>query len=155
VSRCPVCTGALVVIGSRPRTRRTPTGDRQVLVIRRLRCTTCYRIHHELPACLVPYQRYDAESWEAVAQHGRQAAVAVDEGTLRRWLGWLTTWGAAARRRWAALAARPGPGRGDPWPAALHGSPPWPAAPPGWLSVVVPHLVQHAGWGQTRSAWLS
>ncbi len=84
MSRCPVCAGALVAIGSRPRTRRTPTGDRQVLVIRRLRCTTCHRIHHELPACLVPYQRYDTESWEAVVEHGRQAA------------------------------ARPGPGRGDP-----------------------------------------
>ncbi|MDA8199425.1 MAG: DUF6431 domain-containing protein [Thermaerobacter sp.] len=67
MSQCPVCDDALVVIGSRRRTRRLATAERQVLVIRRLRCTGCRWIHHELPACLVPYQRYDAETLEAMA----------------------------------------------------------------------------------------
>ena len=155
MSPCPVCAGTLVVIGSRARTRRTPTGERQVLIIRRLRCRDCHRIHHELPLCLVPYKRYDRDSWEAVATAGRAAAVAVEEGTLRRWGQWLTTWVATARRIWAALAARAATNPGDPWPVALQGSPPWPAAPPGWLAVVVHQLVQAAQWPQTRSAWVS
>ena len=155
VSRCPVCAGALAVIGSRRRTRRTPVGERSVLIIRRLQCGDCDRIHHELPACLIPYKRYDGDSWEAVATHGRAAAVAVDEGTVRRWAPWLTAWVATARRIWAALAARAATDPGDPWPSALQGPPPWPTAPPGWLAVVVQRLVQAAQWGQTRSAWVS
>ncbi len=155
MSPCPVCDAALGVIGSRRRTRRRLTGERQVLVIRRLQCSGCRRIHHELPTCLVPYKRYDAESIEAVATQGRAAAVAVDEGTITRWLHWLATWGPAVRRWWAAVAARATTAPGDPWPVALQGPPPWPAAPPGWLAVVVQRLVQGAAWGQTRSAWLA
>ena len=155
VSPCPVCGGALGVIGSRSRTRRTAAGERHVLVIRRLQCTACHRIHHALPPCLVPYKRYDVDSWAAVAAHGRAAAVAIDEGTLRRWGQWLTTWVITARRIWAALAARAATDPGDPWPVALQGPPPWPAAPPDWLAVVVQRLVQAAQWGQTRSAWVS
>ena len=76
----------------------------------------------ELPTCLVPCKRYDAESIEAVA---------VDEGTITGWLHWLATWGPAVRRWWAAVAARATTDPGDPWPVALQGPPPWPAAPPG------------------------
>lgn len=155
MSPCPVCAGRLVVVGSRRRTRRTADGTRQVLVIRRLYCAACRRIHHELPACLVPYKRYDAPSFEAVAAQGRAAAVAVDEGTVTRWRHWLTTLGVAARRWWAAAAARAATDPGDPWPVALQGPPPWPMAPAGWLAVVVHRLVAAAAWGQTRSAWLA
>ena len=149
MSPCPVCAGRLVVIGSRRRTRRTADGTRQVLVIRRLYCAACRRLHHELPACLVPYKRYDVASFEAVAAQSRAAAVAVEEGTVTRWGHWLTTCVAAARRWWAATDP------GDPWPVALQGPPPWPAAPPAWLAVVVHRLVAAAAWGQTRSAWLA
>jgi hypothetical protein len=105
VSWCPVCAGGFSVIGSRPRTRRTPTGDRHVLVIRCLRCTACDRTHHELPACLVPYKRYDTESWEAVATHGRAAAV--EEGTLRRCWTWFTTDAPERRPTWADRGPTP------------------------------------------------
>ena len=75
---CPHCEGSLTVIGSRPRTRRPPDGTRQILIIRRLYCEACERIHHELPDCLVPYKRYDAESLETFATEGRTAAIAAD-----------------------------------------------------------------------------
>ena len=149
MSPCPVCAGRLVVVGSRRRTRRTADGTRQVLVIRRLQCVGCRRLHHEQRAYLVPYKRYDAPSFEAVAAQGRAAAVAVDEGTVTRWAHWLTTCVAATRRWWAATDP------GDPWPVALQGPPPWPTAPAGWLAVVVHWLVAAAAWGQTRSAWLA
>ncbi len=45
--------------------RRTD-GDRHTLIIRRLRCGRCCRIHHELPDVIVPYKRYDAETIEEV-----------------------------------------------------------------------------------------
>ncbi|MGI6649770.1 MAG: DUF6431 domain-containing protein [Bacillota bacterium] len=41
-------------------------GNQNVLVIRRLRCRHCHRIHHELPDILVPYKRHSSESIESV-----------------------------------------------------------------------------------------
>ncbi|WP_391563866.1 DUF6431 domain-containing protein [Paenibacillus cremeus] len=35
-------------------------GRARMLVICRLRCTYCRKIHHELPSCIVPYKRYDS-----------------------------------------------------------------------------------------------
>ncbi|WP_307545897.1 DUF6431 domain-containing protein [Paenibacillus sp. V4I5] len=33
----------------------------KLLVIRRLHCSQCLKIHHELPDCIVPYKRYESE----------------------------------------------------------------------------------------------
>ena len=33
-------------------------GERIFLIIRRMKCKKCGRIHHELPDCLVPYKRF-------------------------------------------------------------------------------------------------
>ncbi|MGB4509265.1 MAG: DUF6431 domain-containing protein, partial [Syntrophomonadaceae bacterium] len=52
---CPCCSGGLKVIGSRPRKCVNSVGERITLIIRRLRCVKCQRIHHELPDMLVPY----------------------------------------------------------------------------------------------------
>ncbi len=155
MSRCPFCDALLTVIGSRARTRRTPEGTRHVLIIRRLRCPHCRRIHHELPDCLVPFKRYDVEALESFATQGPTAAVAADTSTLVRWHAWFTVWMPYVRRCWAALAARDSAaetGGAPPFPAALHGGAPWTAAPPGWLRVLVRRLVDAALWPQTRSA---
>ena len=40
--------------------------EKLILVIRRLYCTNCKRIHHELPDCIVPYKRYSAEIIENI-----------------------------------------------------------------------------------------
>jgi hypothetical protein len=155
MSRCPVCDALLTVIGSRVRTRRTPEGIRHRLIIRRLRCLPCRRIHHELPDCLVPFKRYDAEALESFATQGPTAAVAADTSTLVRWQAWLAVWMPYVQRCWAALAARDSAAEMDgapPFPAALHGRAPWTQAPPGWLRVIVHRLVNAALWPQTRSA---
>ncbi|WP_267459278.1 DUF6431 domain-containing protein [Brevibacillus composti] len=47
------------VIGSRRRKVASESGEVRLLVIRRLRCSQCQKIHHELPDCVVPYKRYD------------------------------------------------------------------------------------------------
>ncbi|WP_445349419.1 DUF6431 domain-containing protein [Desulforudis sp. DRI-14] len=55
---CPCCSGHLKVIGSRKRSCIDSLGDKIVLIIRRLGCVACHRIHHELPDMLVPYKRF-------------------------------------------------------------------------------------------------
>lgn len=87
---CPCCGGQLVVIGSRQRTCRSDSGERKVLVIRRLRCTTCRRIHHELPDCLLPYKRYESTSVERIVTDSSESAdIAADDSTLYRWRTWF------------------------------------------------------------------
>jgi hypothetical protein len=41
-------------------------GDKKILIIRRLQCHGCGRIHHELPDLIVPYKRYSLETIETV-----------------------------------------------------------------------------------------
>ena len=86
---CPCCGGDLIVIGSRKRKYIKSSGENCSLVIRRLRCQQCNRIHHELPDILVPYKRYDSESIEAVVTGSSALSVAADESTLARWRSWF------------------------------------------------------------------
>jgi hypothetical protein len=59
------------------------------LVIRRLRCAECRRIHHELPDKLVPYKRHVSESIEAVVTGESKLSIPADEATLGRWRHWF------------------------------------------------------------------
>ena len=63
---CPFCEKELKVIGSRKRGLIEYSGDKKILVIRRLRCLGCGRIHHELPDLIVPYKRYSLEAVEFI-----------------------------------------------------------------------------------------
>ena len=89
---CPCCTGILNVKGSRKRAWYKSSGDKDKLVIRRLYCEICKKIHHELLDILVPYKRYDAESIEGVVSEPARADVAADESTLSRWRNWFYVW---------------------------------------------------------------
>lgn len=62
---CPCCGGHLTVCGSRTRKLNKADGSEQILVIRRLKCELCAKIHHELPDIIVPYKRYEAEAVES------------------------------------------------------------------------------------------
>lgn len=78
------------MIGSRKRTCKNSAGQTKVLVIRRLRCENCHRIHHELPDCLVPYKRYEAASIERVVVESSESTdVAADNATLYRLRKWF------------------------------------------------------------------
>lgn len=79
-------------MGSRRRVWYKSCGQRAALIIRRLHCESCGRIHHELPNLLVPYKRYDAESMEGVLSEPAQSDVAADESTLYRWRSWFLVW---------------------------------------------------------------
>jgi len=65
-SVCPICIGKLKVIGSRKRVTINIIGDKEVLLIRRLQCMCCHKIHHELPDKVIPYKRHCAETVENV-----------------------------------------------------------------------------------------
>ena len=155
LSTCPHCHRSLRVIGSRRRVRRTPEGVRLVLIIRRLRCDPCARIHHELPDCLVPYRRYDADSLEAFATEGSAAAVAAEPSTFTRWHAWFRVWIPYVQQCWAALQARkriPATAGALPWLTPLPERAPWVRTSTGWLASLVQRLVNEALWVQTRSA---
>lgn len=88
----PCCGGALCVVGSRPRVWFKSSGDKAKLILRRLHCEPCGRIHHELPDLLVPYKRYDAESIEGAVSEPPLTDIAADESTLLRWKNWFLAW---------------------------------------------------------------
>jgi hypothetical protein len=155
---CPVCEHDLIVIGSRRRIGRKPTGNRVTYIIRRLRCIGCERIHNELPDLLVPYKRYEASCIEAVLSKGQDLVVAADESTLYRWRGWLKQ----CLQYWAnclsTIAARTGnlvEPLSVPSPSALHRIGHYVGHGVGWLARVVRPIVHSQLWVHTRYAFLS
>lgn len=88
-SPCPCCGKTMKVIGTRERKSKQRSGEIKIYNIRRLRCDTCRRIHHELPDFLVPYKRYDSECIETVLTNPANHDVPADESTLFRWLEWF------------------------------------------------------------------
>ncbi|WP_223829992.1 DUF6431 domain-containing protein [Paenibacillus arenilitoris] len=51
------------VIGSRKRKIVNGGVDLHLLVIRRMRCSQCRKIHHELPDCVVPLCGTSQNAW--------------------------------------------------------------------------------------------
>ena len=102
----PCCGGNLCVVGSRLRVWFKSSGERAKLVIRRLYCESCRRIHHELPDLLVPYRRYDAESIEGAVSEPPRTDIAADESTLLRWKCWFQAWAVYAAGCLQSIAMR-------------------------------------------------
>jgi hypothetical protein len=80
---CPVCSGELSVLGTCDRKVIMADGDEKILILRRLRCSQCRKIHHELPDILIPYKRHCAETIDTIID-GKLESVYVDESALRR-----------------------------------------------------------------------
>jgi len=60
-----------------------------VLMVRRVKCKRCNRIHHVLPDIVVPYKRYDAETIEKIIE-GNQDVICCEESTINRIKTWWT-----------------------------------------------------------------
>ncbi len=91
---CPICGGDLRYRDSRPRIRRREGGEKEWLIIHRLRCQDCHAYHNELPDCLVPHKHYDAESISGVLDGVVKPSDPDSEDypclqTMLRWLAWL------------------------------------------------------------------
>ncbi|WP_243463014.1 DUF6431 domain-containing protein [Mesobacillus boroniphilus] len=56
----------MLVRGTKNRKAKDHTGQSKTYNIRRMQCTNCGTIHHELPDLLIPYKRYEAECIEDV-----------------------------------------------------------------------------------------
>lgn len=86
-SICPICEHLLNVIGSRKRGIIEDDGTKKMLIIRRLRCECCNRIHHELPSEIVPYKRYSSEAIEkSICGTNNEAC---EFSTIRSWKIWF------------------------------------------------------------------
>lgn len=156
---CACCSHQLEVCGSRRRGYNESSGEKKVLIIRRLYCQPCERIHHELPDMLVPYKRYDRDSIEAVIVGNNSAGVSADETTIARWRRWFS---GLVHHIYGALKAvchrldRTFAESADPLSQSLlqriHDLV---GAAPGWLGRVVRIMVLQNLWVQTRSAFLT
>ena len=65
-------------------------GGEKILLIHRLECSKCEKIHHELPDILVPYKRHCAVTIENIIA-GSDSDVCCEESTIRRIRGWWQT----------------------------------------------------------------
>ena len=84
---CPICGEKLTVRGERQRIVTESDGEKRKLIIRRLKCDKCRKIHHELPDCIVPYKRHSAETIENIIS-GKNDKVPCETGTIRRIMQW-------------------------------------------------------------------
>ncbi len=156
-SSCPICDGSLKVIGSRHRGCIKSEGDAIELIIRRLRCHDCNKIHHELPDILVPYKRHVSESIEAAVTGDENLYVAADESTIRRWRNWFEEVAIYLLGCLKSIAIRHGirfaetPSHGPE--SALLGIWRFVGGAPGWLARVVRSVANSNLWVQTRSAF--
>lgn len=68
-------------------------GEKQRLLINRLRCRHCQRLHNELPDCLLPYKHYTAELIEGVLDDtfDVDSDTYPTDMTILRWLKWFAT----------------------------------------------------------------
>jgi len=157
---CPCCGERLEVIGSRNRKYLNSAGEQVKLRIRRLRCGTCRKIHHELPDFLAPYKRYQATCVEnVVSDPPVEPLVAADDSTLYRWRRWCRDQAAYWLGCLTAIALR---FRQDP--VQVASAPALSAhrslgrvveSGPGWLLRVVRVVVNSQLWRHTRSAFPS
>lgn len=142
------------MIGSRKRIIRQADGDSRTLLIRRLRCGDCGRVHHELPDIVVPYKRYDSETIEEILSPKDNSPSFPGETStasrLRLWFlllrgyfeGTLRALSFLYRRDRDLLEKLSGMISLDP--AMMEN---------GWLKRLVRVIVNSGRWKQTRSAF--
>ncbi|WP_144932265.1 DUF6431 domain-containing protein [Paenibacillus sp. MSJ-34] len=157
----PCCSESLSVIGSRSRKLVHATGEKSELVIRRLRCIGCRKIHHELPDCIVPYKRYESACVEnVITLEPSEVDVAADHSTLFRWRSWFCSLAAYLLGCLESIAIRfhleVVEESSAPSQTAHHSRfGRYVGDAYGWLSRVVRPIANSNLWVHTRSAFLS
>ncbi len=145
------------MIGSRIRSCINGAGEKILLVIRRLGCNQCSRIHHELPDILVPYKRHVRESIEAVISGDPDLCVTADESTLKEWRTWFNEMADYFQGCLKSIAIRygrkPVQDRSDLVESKLQRIWQYVGDAPGWLARVVRPIANLNLWIHTRSAF--
>jgi hypothetical protein len=156
---CPCCSGELKVIGSRHRGCIKDTGEKMELIIRRLKCLECNKIHHELPDILVPYKRYRIEGIEAALNEDTELAVSADESTIRNWRIWYQEMHDYLLGCLLSIAIRYDretvEGVSSLPESKLHRIWNYVGDAPGWLARFVRPIANSNLWLHTRSAFMS
>ena len=154
-SICPVCGSLeLKVVGTRTRKVLKSCGKKIILVIRRLRCRSCRRIHHELPDSIVPYKRYSSESIEAILD-GMEDTVSCEESTIYHIRKWFSDFSGYLAGSLDAIAVRLGLKTVVGHKSPMSRIKTYVGDESGWLARVVRPLVNSNMWVHTRSAVLS
>lgn len=156
----PCCGECLKSIGSRKRKVIKDSGEHMVIVIRRLRCVNCRKIHHELPDFIIPYKRYESSCIERVVSEPSDASqVAADNATLYRWQGWMREQTTYLTGCLASIAMRfhqyPAKPLSDALQSAHHRIGHYVGQAVGWLARTVRSVTNSNLWLHTRSACLS
>ena len=151
---CPCCDGPLRVIGSRKRKVIQSDGSARILIIRRLYCDHCHRVHHELPDSIVPYRRHSSATVESVLNRRQELEAYPCENStafrIRRWFLLLHDYFEQSLTALKTEHARDA-GTVRFLDFLLPLNPPELAG--GWLKKLVRILVNSGRWIQTRSAW--
>ena len=58
---CPKCGGQLKYYDSVKRFVRTKNRTTKLIILRRMRCTKCGKLHREIPKFIIPYKEYEYE----------------------------------------------------------------------------------------------
>lgn len=142
----------LVVAGSRKRILRQLDGEPIILIIRRLKCEHCHRIHHELPDTVVPYKRHCAETIEEILSDTEEKIYPCESSTAVRLRNWFSLLREHFEKALVAVQYRyKQDGRLSQELSTLL--PLVPAfLPAGWLGRLVRTLVNAGFYPQTRSA---
>jgi hypothetical protein len=77
----------------RERHYKNENNNKETIVIRRLCCNGCKKIHHELPDILIPYKRHCRETIEKILSENRKEVeeVECDESTVQKIKAWWSS----------------------------------------------------------------
>jgi len=152
---CPICLGDILkVIGSRNRNAFDSKGERQTIVIRRLRCFTCKKIHHELPDILGPYKRYLSKCIESIIE-GQADKIACESSTIIRLTHWFKGMGIHIKGSLAAIMSRIAVKIEAVNKTALEAIKTYVGEEIGWLARAVRIVVNTNNWVHTRLAFMA
>jgi len=155
ISICPLCShSGLKVIGSRKRKALNNCSEKMIIVIRRLKCPNCERIHHELPNILVPYKRYTSECVEAIIDN-KEAAISCEDSTIRRIKEWFKCLMVYIAGSLESIAVKMGIETEVKEKTVLQRIKSFVGEEPKWLSKVVRTLINTNNWVHTRSAFMT
>jgi hypothetical protein len=88
ISFCSICGNDLTFKDHRARIVIYSDGIHVIIMIRRLKCKICNKLHNELPDFIQPYKRYTSDVIEAVLDDDTSSSPA-ENSTIKRWRKWF------------------------------------------------------------------
>jgi hypothetical protein len=144
---CNTCNIKLKIIGSRKRKYISEDLNHEILIIKRLQCPKCKKIHHELPDFIVPYKRHHVNTIERAIDKDT-ADIPCETSTFAKIRDWFKKAGpyfaGCLASLWQRLAEAD-EAQFDSLPESMKRK--------GWLGRLVKIVANSNLWPQTRSAF--